>query len=189
MRKLLWMTFVLLWPWASVQAQILVTSFHASGNGCPPGSTDHILSSDQQTLQILFSQFIAELPGESTKSCNVQLQLEVPQGLALSWYRTEHRGFIDTSGGADAEFIGRYHAQGAGLDFENTQSWPAQTVGDYLVTSQSPGHKWTKCGGKQKLTMRTMIRLKGQPVGFNTLTVDDKTFRAESRLFFTTKRC
>jgi hypothetical protein len=189
MRKFLWITWVLLWFGSTLQAQIRVTSFQASGNGCPPGSTDHILSSDQQTLQLLFSQFIAELPGESVKSCNVQLQLEVPPGIALSWYRTEHRGFIDTTGGADAEFIGRYLVQGAGLDFENTQTWPPQTLGGYLVTSQSPGHKWTKCGGQQKLTMRTMIRLKGRPVGFNTLTVDDKTFRAESRLFFTTKRC
>lgn len=169
---------------------VAIESIQASGNGCPEGSFTSLLSGDKQTLSLLFNQFIVQMPqGTPVKSCNLQITLHIPEHTSLSWYRTEHRGFVDTSGGATGEFWARYMLQGAGLDFEKAETWAPGTVDAYTIISESPSRRWTRCGTQQKVLLRTKIALKGTPLDFNIITVDDQSQRVEALLLFAYRSC
>ena len=167
--------------------QLQIESFKTSGNGCPAGTYTWLLSGDRQTLEILFNNFTAQRPGQPTKSCNVSLDVAVPPGHAVSWYRTEHRGFVDTTGGATGEFSARYFLQGAGgFDTEKNQSWQPNSVEDYLIINDNPSSSWSRCGGKQKMSVHTQLKIKG---GDGMLSLDSESHRAETVLHFAFKPC
>lgn len=177
--------------------QTTIEGFNANGDGCPSGSYSYLLTPDKQTLQILFSKFIAELApvgtfvsNPPTRACTVSFQLKLPAGLALTWYRTEHRGFADTSGGASGQFVARYYLPGQG-GFDVFRSFPINPyqVAAYTVINDNLGGSWTACGGSRLLSINTRIRLSGRPTGYNTLTVDDETEKVETILRFRYRSC
>lgn len=176
---------------------VQIRDFAASGNGCPPGSYSYLLTPDRQTLQILFSEFVSELapPGffvtqPPTKSCTISFQMRLPPGISVSWFRTEHRGFVDTSGGASGQFWARYYLPGeGGFDTVRIYPWGPNTVGLYTVVNDNLGGSWTRCGGDRLMTVNTRIRLTGRPHNYNTISVDDITQRAETLLRFRYMSC
>ncbi len=177
--------------------QTRIEEFAANGDGCPHGSISYLFTPDKQTLQILFSNFIAELAPRSmyvsnppTRTCTISFKLAVPPGLSLSWYKTEHRGFADTSGGASGQFWSRYYLPGSGgFDAIRTYSVAPGTVGPYTVINENLGGSWTPCGGKRLLSVNTRVRLFGSTYGYNTLTVDDETQTVETVLRFRYQSC
>lgn len=178
-------------------SNVNIKQFAASGDGCPPGSYDYILSSDKTTLQILFSQFIAELApaGElvsfpPTRGCTISVELNLPPGISVSWYRTEHRGFADTTGGARGQFRARYYLPGeGGFDTFKTYSFNPGQAGSYTVVNDNIGAGWTRCGGTQLMSINTRVRLDGRPHGYNTLSVEDETNRVETLLRLRYRSC
>lgn len=179
---------------------VYIRNFVTSGNGCRPGTYSYLLSPDKQTLQILFSDFIAELapanflPAGSAKprnqNCNISFQMQLPPGISQTWDRTEHRGFVDTTGGATAELTARYHLTGpGGFNTVRSHSWQPDSLDAYTIINEQLGGGWTKCGGVNLLSINTSIRLAGQAHGYNTITVDDITHRSEIILRFRYRSC
>lgn len=176
---------------------VQIRNFAASGDGCPPGSYEYLLTPEKEVLQILFSQYTAELapPGffisnPPTRSCTISFQMRLPPGLSVSWYRTEHRGFVDTSGGASGQLWARYYLPGeGGFDTVRIYPWGPGTVGAYTVVHDELGAGWTRCGGDRLMTVNTRIRLSGRPNNYNAMTVDDLTERVETALYFQYRSC
>jgi hypothetical protein len=174
-----------------------IENFIANGDGCPNGSFVYQFTPDKQTLQILFSNFIAELApayfnvsNPPTRACTISFRIALPPGLSISWYRTEHRGFADTSGGASGQFWTRYYLPGTGgFDAVRTYTFVPGDVGPYTVLHENLGGSYTPCGGQRFLSLNTRVRLFGRTYGYNTLTVDDATQAVETILRFRYRSC
>jgi hypothetical protein len=174
-----------------------IENFIANGDGCPPGSFVYQFTPDKQTLQILYSNFIAELAPiqfnvthPPTRNCTISFKIALPPGISVSWYRTEHRGFADTSGGAQGQFWTRYYLPGTGgFDAIRTYTFPSGQVGPYTVIHENLGGSYTPCGGQRLLSVNTRVRLYGRTFGYNTLSVDDETQSVETILRFRYRSC
>ena len=144
-----------------VVALIAVSQVHASGislgypsyggNGCPAGSASISLSPDSQTLSILFDEFIAEAGpnGRSLdrKSCNIAIPVHVPQGLSVSIFQTDYRGYVNVPVGGDARLNVEYFFAGQrGPIFSKV--FNGNYSSNYLFRNDVVGvsQVWSACG-------------------------------------------
>ena len=87
------------------------------GNGCPQGSVNTTISPDGKTVSILFDQFSLKAGGLSgrsmdRKSCNVSIPVHVPQGMSVSVFKVDYRGFNSLPQGASSQFNVEYFFAG-----------------------------------------------------------------------------
>ena len=75
------------------------------GTGCPAGSASAVLSPNEDTVSILFDNYVAEAGGQTgrrfdRKSCAIGIPVQVPQGYSVAVFAVDYRGAnIVPSGG------------------------------------------------------------------------------------------
>jgi hypothetical protein len=82
------------------------------GSGCPQGTTNVVLSPDQQSFTVIFDQFIAaagpKYPTSSYKAredCQLNLFVHIPQGWQYSIAWATYRGYIDIEAEVKATLV------------------------------------------------------------------------------------
>lgn len=133
------------------------------GNGCPVGSASVTLSPDQKSLSILFDQYMAEAGGPNgrqvdRKTCNISIPVHVPQGLSVSIFTVDYRGFNSLPSGGRSLFSTEYFFAGVrGPKFQKTFQGPMEQ--DYTLTSSlvGVGQVWSACGEDVNLRVNTSM--------------------------------
>ena len=122
------------------------------GTGCPGGSASAVLSPDHQSLSILFDSYVVEAGGNSgkttdRKSCNVAIPVHVPQGLSLSIFKVDYRGFNNLPYGAYSQFNVEYFFAGErGPSY--TKTFYGSLSSNYTLTNTLAARAviWSLCG-------------------------------------------
>ncbi|HYW20066.1 MAG TPA: DUF4360 domain-containing protein [Nodularia sp. (in: cyanobacteria)] len=144
------------------------------GNGCPEGSASVTVSPDGQELSLLFDKFIAvgNNTRESRKNCNLTIPIKVPEGLQVSLYDADYRGYVapSTTGKLRAEY---FFAGARGPVF--SRSFRGET--DYNVRDQlvTVADVWSRCGDSVSMRVNASIVASGQ--GMATVDSFDLTNR------------
>lgn len=133
------------------------------GSGCPAGSASAALSPDSKSLSILFDQFSANAGGSTRlqadrKSCNIAIPVHVPQGMTVSIFKIDYRGFNNLPYGAQSMFNVEYFFAGTrGPGFRKTFNGPLST--DYLLSNDLMGQAttWSPCGQDVLLRANTSM--------------------------------
>ncbi|MBI3534404.1 MAG: DUF4360 domain-containing protein [Deltaproteobacteria bacterium] len=122
------------------------------GSGCPSGTASVTLSPDQKSLSVLFDQYVVEV-GKNTgrkldrKSCNLAIPVHIPQGLSVSIYEVDYRGFNSLPMGARSTFNVEYFFAGSrGPMYRRDFFGPLST--DYTIsnTLEAGAIVWSSCG-------------------------------------------
>jgi hypothetical protein len=122
------------------------------GSGCPAGTASAALSPDQKSLSILFDQYQVNAGGTSgnttdRKSCNIGVPVHIPQGLSLSIFKVDYRGFNSLPYGAYSQFHVEYFFAGSrGPTYDKT-FWGSLNA-NYLLTNTLAASAivWSPCG-------------------------------------------
>jgi hypothetical protein len=84
------------------QSQVYIQSDPTyCGSGCPQGSANVILSSDQKSFTVIMDQFVAAagpnypMPYTDRKNCQINIDMHIPQGWQFSLFSATYRGYID----------------------------------------------------------------------------------------------
>ncbi len=133
------------------------------GNGCPNGSLSAALSPDSKTLSVLFDSYQAEAgytTGRNTdrKSCNIAVPVHVPQGVSISLFQLDYRGFNRIpAGGSSRLSVDYFFAGGVGPRTSRFFSGPQSQ--DYLVTDQVEAGAivWSPCGVDTNLRVNSSM--------------------------------
>ncbi|MDA0713285.1 MAG: DUF4360 domain-containing protein [bacterium] len=166
------------------------------GTGCPGGSASASLSPDQKSLSLLFDQYVVDAGGQtgrttSRKTCNVAVPVHVPQGLSLSIFKVDYRGFNSLPTGAYSQFNVEYFFAGArGPDYRKT--FYGNLSDSYLLsnTLSASSIVWSACGqdvilrSNSSMLVRTNSR---RDEAFST--VDSADIRAGLRYHLQWRRC
>ncbi len=122
------------------------------GTGCPNGTASVSLSPDGKDLSILFDSYVAEA-GAATqraldrKTCNVAIPVHVPQGMSVSVFSIDYRGFNSLPKGAFSTFGVEYFFAGMqGPRYQKTFVGPQNQ--DYTLSNTLTAQSivWSKCG-------------------------------------------
>jgi hypothetical protein len=166
------------------------------GNGCPAGTVSATLSPDQKTLSILFDQYVAEAGGNSgrsidRKSCNLAIPVHVPQGLSVSLFKVDYRGFASIPPGAQGSFNVEYFFAGSKGPVLR-EVFNSGYERDYLITDQLVGQStvWSRCGEEVNLRVNTSTMVRNSNPGREALvTVDSADVKAGIIYHLQWRRC
>jgi hypothetical protein len=150
---------------ASAQNNVELGNPEFLGDGCLPGSASAVLSNDRQSLSILFSGYSTEA-GYTTgkqfdrKACNMAIPVRVPQGISVSIFSVDYRGYNNLPRGAFSDFNVEYFFAGSrGPSFRRRFTGPIND--DYIITNDLIGTAvtWSPCGREVILRANTSIRV------------------------------
>lgn len=133
------------------------------GTGCPAGTASTTVSPDQQSLSILFDNYVTEAgytTGRQTdrKSCNITIPVHVPQGYSVSVFKVDYRGFNALPSGAQSRFNAEYFWAGArGPIMSRNFMGPVNS--DYSLTNDVATESliWAPCGASVNLRVNTSL--------------------------------
>jgi hypothetical protein len=131
------------------------------GSGCPAQSASVSVSPDGQELSLLFDKFIVfgNNASQSRKSCNMSIPIQVPQGLQISLYDADYRGYVApyTRAALRAEY---FFAGNRGPVFQrNFNGETNYTVRDKLATV---ANVWSACGDSVNMRVNASMSARGQ---------------------------
>lgn len=153
--------FVLSLPSLADSIQLGVPAY--GGTGCPANSAAVALSPDAKSLSILFDQYVVEAGGNTgrgtdRKTCNIAVPVHVPQGLSVSVFKVDYRGFNSLPYGASSRFNAEYFFAGSqGPSYQKT--FYGQLVSDYLLTNDmmATASVWSPCGADVNLRVNSAM--------------------------------
>ncbi len=189
--------FVLLFIFVSASADgIRLGQPGYGGNGCPGGSVSATLSPDQKTLSILFDQYIAEAGGGTgrsidRKSCNLAIPVHVPQGMSVSLFKIDYRGFASIPSGAQGNFNVEYFFAGSKGPVLR-EVFNSGYERDYLITDKLVGQStvWSRCGEEVTLRVNTSTMVRNSNRSREALmTVDSADVKAGIVYHLQWRRC
>ena len=128
------------------------------GTGCPAGSASAVLSPQEDTVSILFDNYVAEAGGTTgrrvdRKSCAIGIPVEVPQGYSVAVFAVDYRGANVIPPGGMNRFNAEYFWAGVrGPTISRVFTGPSNkdfTLTDNLIATTLV---WAPCG--QSVTLR-----------------------------------
>jgi hypothetical protein len=166
------------------------------GNGCPAGSVSATLSPDYKTLSVLFDQYMAQAGGQTgrsidRKSCNLAIPVYVPQGMSVSLFKIDYRGFASIPPGGEGRFNVEYFFAGSkGPVLQEV--FNSGYENDYLITDQLVGQAtvWSPCGQEVNLRVNTSTMVRNSnPAREALMTVDSADIRSGIIYHLQWRRC
>lgn len=148
-------------------SEVYVNSITAGGSGCPQDSYAVNLSEDRQAFTLIFDEYIAETYEgaslrDTRKTCQVNLDLHVPQGWSYTLFDVQTRGYADLEKGVVGTQKSSYYFQGMrrGPSFKTVLRGPYSD--DYLAEDKLAVRAlvWSKCGTNRALNIKTEVRVK-----------------------------
>lgn len=166
------------------------------GTGCPAGTASAALSPDAKSLSILFDQYVVEAGGTTgrdldRKSCNIAVPVHVPQGLSVSVFKIDYRGFNSLPSGAFSRFSVEYFFAGArGPSYQKTfygQLASNYTLGNELIAAAAV---WSACGQDVNLRVNSSMLVRTNAQRQQALsTIDSADIQAGLVYHLAWRRC
>lgn len=122
----------------------------AAGSGCPAGTTSFTLSPDNQSVSILFDNYIVTTDANSSvarRSCAIAIPLEVLPGQQIKFVRADYRGFNHLPNGTESRFSVEYFLAGSSTT-PYVRVFEGPLSEDYLIQDglDTSNIQWSGCG-------------------------------------------
>lgn len=144
-----------------------VVDVQLRGSGCDMQKSSVVLSPDAQDLSILFSDYVVEI-GQGTdqpsalqrnKECQVNIQLDIPDGWQMAFRGVDYRGFVNLSAQGTAFHRFSILQEGAPIVSMREASLRGPLNDDYYIRNEIRPERitWSRC-----LSGLTQVRLLSQ---------------------------
>lgn len=204
LRKCLTAAVTLLMPmiaesaFADAPSYVRVRSINYAGSGCPAGSVAQNVSPDKQAFTLLFDSYIAEAgqgvsAREKRKNCQVNLDLDFPQGWSFTVFTVDYRGYVSLDNKVTGIQKSSYYFQGQGrtASLQTTMKGPYDN--DYQIrdTLGLNAMVWSPCGASRSLNINTQVRVDNSRNrrGYGLMTLDSLDGQLQHIYGIKWKRC
>ncbi len=149
---------------ADAPAYVRVRSISYAGSGCPAGSVAGNTSPDRQAFTLLFDQYVAEVgPGvpfnQKRKNCQINVDLDFPQGWSYSILTVDYRGYVALEGGVKGAQQSSYYFQGQGstATLKTNMFGPIDQNYQIRDTLGLSAVVWSPCGAQRALNINSQL--------------------------------
>jgi len=156
--------------------QVQIRQVQAMGKGCAQGQYSVVLAPDAESMSILFDDFQAQVGAIGTpmdqSGCQIEIELEAPQGWSYTLLSAEYRGFVDLTAGVQANHTVNYQfvnqmnrgPMGPQQDFKQT-AFVGPVSQDYTVDADAgvitdQQHPWFDCQVRPSIQIRTAVQVR-----------------------------
>ena len=125
------------------------------------------------------------------KSCNTAIPVHVPQGLSVSVFKLDYRGFVSTPPGGKARLSVNYFFAGS-RGPRVVRDFPGSFDDEYTLTDnlQAAAFVWSKCGADVNLRINSSIMaLSNSSMESSLGTVDSVDIESGLKYHLKWKRC
>jgi Domain of unknown function (DUF4360) len=153
-----------------------------NGSGCPAGTARVHTAADGTSFTVAYSDFVAEAGGsagntEFRKNCQINLQVNIPQGFTYAIAEAEYRGHARLQSGATAEQNAYYYFTGSSPTAETNYvlngpyngRWKNADRAEVAALIYSP------CGVRTNLNINTDLRVRAGTTGSRDWISMDRT--------------
>jgi uncharacterized protein DUF4360 len=146
--------------------QVTLSVQTINGSGCPAGTAKVAMQSDNTGFRVIYSDFLAQVNGGASptairKNCQVNVQINIPQGFTFAIAWANYRGHASLASGASALERTNYYFQGtSGNNFvDHTLSGPYS--GSWTATDITAAEDlvYEPCGQSVNLNLNTELRV------------------------------
>ncbi|MCC6764344.1 MAG: DUF4360 domain-containing protein [Deltaproteobacteria bacterium] len=148
--------------------KVYVESITSNGNGCADGSIVTSLTPDRSGFTLLMDGLVASKgPGvpltEAARTCQVNLNLKLPQGWQYSIGTVDHRGRVAIPKKMKATQRATYYFEGDGELASADTTFVGPLDKQYLIRDTLPfsSVSWSSCENVRPLTITTELQLRG----------------------------
>jgi len=137
------------------------------GTGCPHGSVSASLSPDRKTISLIFDQYVVQAGRDygkrvDRKNCQIALPVHVPQGMSVSVFEMDYRGFNSLPQGAWSQFNVEYYMAFPGSPVSGpryNRRFQGPLDDEYLITNELTANAivWSPCGADLNLRTNTSM--------------------------------
>lgn len=166
--------------WAQLPTAVTIGEPSSGGSGCPQGSVRSTLSPDQQTLSILFDEFVAEAGDQVGRSkaaadCIVKVPLRLPVGYQIRLVTMDLRGFtvVPSSGYSSISSRAAFDVDRIDSDsffgLASLRVFRSHDPNEFALASTTVGPQWSRCGQPITVTSDTRLVAQADSAGGQTL--------------------
>jgi Domain of unknown function (DUF4360) len=140
----------------------------SNGSGCPSGTAEVTVAPDSTAFTVTYSQFTAQVgsgatPTDFRKSCQLGLNVRVPQGYTYAIAGTDYRGYAHLAAGAVASETAFHYFQGEPQNAGIRHNFSGYLDGDWQRTDTVgvASLSFLRCGARRNLNVNTELRVSG----------------------------
>lgn len=132
-----------------------IVDVRLTGTGCDAAEASVVLSPDLKDMSLFFDNYVLEIGNGSqnegllklSKSCHVQIQLQIPDGWQMAFKGADYRGFVNLSSQGTAFHRFSILQEGAPIVSMKEASLRGPINDDYHVRSEVRPERvtWSKC--------------------------------------------
>ncbi|GAB2868818.1 DUF4360 domain-containing protein [Lentzea nigeriaca] len=170
-----------------------------NGSGCRQGTAEVIVSSDNTSFWVIYSDYLAQAgKGASAtdfrKNCQLNLQVNIPQGFTYGIAEATYAGFAHLERGATGNQWVNYYFQGQSANNVKKQTFAGPYDDNWSVTHRTEFADivYAPCGEKRNLNVNSALRVDKGTSDTNTnsfMTMDYQRGEVRTLFHFSWKRC
>lgn len=159
---------------AAAIAPITIDSIVMNGSGCPVGTAEAMISGDNESVTIIYSEYVIETPTRQ-KNCVLVVDLNVPDGYTIAIGGVDYYGFKLTAASTTSSVWTQYRWQAAGYTaFSFTNTIPGG-IGPW-ETHDIMAADWSNCHEDVALVVSTRVVMNGVAGDLITMDSQDAQF-------------
>jgi hypothetical protein len=137
-----------------------------NGSGCPAGTADVAVLSDNTGFRVTYHDFLARAGGDANavefrKNCQLNVLVHVPQGFTFAIASADYRGRARLEAGATALQRTNYYFQGSADNNYVDHSFAGPLSGVWHTTDETPVTElvFAPCGVFRNINVNTELRV------------------------------
>jgi hypothetical protein len=146
--------------------RIVLDVVTVNGSGCPPGTADVSILSDNTGFRVTYRDFLARAGGSATptefrKNCQINVLVHIPQGFTFAIASAEYRGRARLESGASALQRSNYYFQGSPDNNYVDHSFNGPLSAGWETRDVTPVAElvYAPCGQYRNLNINTELRV------------------------------
>lgn len=170
-----------------------------NGSGCPEGTAAVAVSEDNKAFTVTYSDYLAQAgkgtgATDSRKNCQVNLNVNVPQGFTYAVVGTDHRGYGSIQNGATASQRASYYFQGSSQTVRTSKNFTGPFEENWQVSDEVgvASLVWAPCGEKRNFNINTELRVDAgtsDPNSTSYITMDSTDSEVSTIFHLAWKEC
>ncbi|MEE6258314.1 DUF4360 domain-containing protein [Plantactinospora sonchi] len=151
-------------PSALLDEKIAISVETVNGSGCPAGTANVSTAADNTAFTITYSDYLAQAgggarPTDARKNCQLNLRVQVPQGLTYAISQVDLQGFAHLRRGATGLQVSHYYFTGMSATAQTSHEFTGPYSDDWRATDRAATLVYAPCDQQRLLNINTELRV------------------------------
>ncbi|AVT33399.1 DUF4360 domain-containing protein [Plantactinospora sp. BC1] len=153
-------------PLVTPAERITISVETVNGSGCPAGTAEVSTAADNTAFTVSYSDYFVlagagAKPTEFRKNCQLNLRVNIPQGLTFAVAQVDLQGYAYLQRGASGSQHSHYYWMGSSSTAQTSHEFTGPYNGGWRTSDRAAALVYAPCGEARNLNVNTELRVDG----------------------------